>query len=268
MKTQFFKILFCAVAIVVSANSCSQHGNDLKLTSFGYEIYSLTTHTVVDNYVGSLDLALKVNLWLNASTDTKKYEIEDRFFKHSTVRKFENRVEISNVGTVRFNTRNIYENDAKWSVERVNLEGTCYVERDIQGWKVTSQKQELNSFSREIVTTVNLNIRAEELIDYLKMSDISLYLYSVTGRGNYYEVRNHDYTEVYFTIGKEMACIQWDSNDWFSPNPFFHFFDGEMDMTVLLNPGNISEKISASLEKSTHHQEIVEISYNGYKEIW
>lgn len=126
--------LFAAVMSVYSCKVDESDKGNVNIVEEAYVVYHATVQDVLLPVLGTLDAALKADMYLKAENDSARYALEDRFFESGNVRVYEDRLTVVSGYeplTVVFDSLSICEEGAVWKssirgVEaRISAVGEC-----------------------------------------------------------------------------------------------------------------------------------------------
>ncbi|HIZ86218.1 MAG TPA: hypothetical protein IAC04_06980 [Candidatus Coprenecus stercoravium] len=266
-------ICLTAVLSVLSVWSCkvdeSERDGVNPVLEEGFLIYSVTAAQVLSPVLATLDVALKVDSYLEADS-VGRYDIEDRYFPSYRLRLYDDRCLMTGVvseelNEVIFDSLSIFDTGASWRscVNGVHSVVTCTAPGE---WDVDMDllRTSLNHIYALDSISMHVSLEKETDTSYVMYGD--QYVYTVVTSGSYIEkdpsVKENVIVRVGFeTAGQIDAVLS-------QGIAYFHFFNGglnmHMDMTGDMERSEDVEVVLSPAVKGT----IASIEYMGKTDYW
>lgn len=247
-----------------------------KRTELGLVIYSVTTDKVLSPHLSALDNALKIDEFIKLATQSEKNIFEDRFFPKYKIRFSGDTCKLlPGFATIVMDGNSLKSVGAKWRCsvgELTDIEIKCIGENK---WEI---KRDMR-IDKEISANVLLNITAFEYTHGL-LPTISKYFYKVAGSGSYTETskiydrdapnkERNSVANVSFNFANSLDAYIAVNELNSSKLPYFNFkyFNGNLDMLLIMDASSTAEPIKTSLSNNPINP-ILSITYKNITEEW
>lgn len=261
-------ILGSVLVTLLFATSCEiKYGeNPLPATSFGYYVYSKTSHNVLSYYISVIRAVNVAEEWIKAPDDQTKYAIEDSYFPNNKIRLIDNVCSISGIISIKMDSESFSKVGSKWEITDYNYESVFEIETvGENSWIIKDSNTKINNLISSADITISLDETGSSYDDD----------YLIEGKGEFHAIGNSDknFYKIAYIIGKELQVnIPIDNVQYHYYNTLYSvgvFHGGSMDISIERSIDNGGgDEVHADLSLGTKNGERVKISYLGLEEIW
>lgn len=222
-------VLLAVSCLVNSGRSPYPTGTDTKpLLLYGY-----TTDLVISPMLDALDVALKLQEYMDAETEEKRDSIEDRYFYDYKIRKYGDRYSIINFATVNINgNEDIDVPGAMWQVQLEDNEYIIDVSCTAPGeWSLGTGSGFCNALSWDSNRTLTVSRKYDGDVPLTFSGE---FIYLVRGSGHYSQSdqgTGETVTDVTFDIVSPLhAYLLAHAGDKSYVCGSFYYYSGEINL--------------------------------------